>query len=75
MARAKAGTRWESLFEKAVASVESRLDTILGEDDVSSKQEKQIPALKSQLEKHDFAPSLDSTQIPGSLHPSFDLRD
>ena len=73
--KAKAGTKWGSFFEKAVAGVESRLDTILGEDDVSSKQEKQTSALDSQLEKPDSALNSDSMQIPGNFHASFGLRD
>ena len=53
--QAKHTSRWGSLLQQAVAGVESRLDTILADDDgVSVSSGKHSGSVANQPEKNDF---------------------
>ena len=56
---AKPSTKWGSFFEKAVAGVESRLDNILGEDDVISKTDNQTTTPQPPSDKYEPAYSME----------------
>jgi TATA element modulatory factor len=57
-------SRWGSFLQQAVAGVESRLDTILADDDSSSAQ-KQSNSSKPQEKKNEVTPQSQAQQATG----------